>query len=123
MLEGVEARESPSAFSICLPKDGPLPFCEWHEAVAIGVNDANRTRKPKCLRSPHDSENSFWILCSRPEHGVGVDAKLRSLRKQAKFRLQKPETLLRSSVRLNVIDAYLQIIEAGSIELFDPLLC
>lgn len=122
-LVGYSAREiflkpvkaAVAGFAVCLDFAIDLFFAaieRFHRAVAV-VNDTQRACKTKLDRAMGNGQCVFGIFDSATDHRIDVHGEFRVIGKILQFLIEHFQTLHRNLVRLNVIDADLQMLEAG----------
>ena len=77
--------------------------------------------KPELARPAIDRSRVFGILDAAAHDGVDVDVEVRVLREPLQLRIEQPQALLRHFVRLDVVDADLQIVEPRVVQRLDSL--
>ena len=74
--------------------------------------------KPSARRAPRDHQRIFGPYDSRSHHGVDIDVELRVLGQPAQPLVQHLQALLRNLVRLDVIDADLEMVQPARLSLW-----
>ena len=117
VLEGaVEARIAAAAEGLEGLVDLQLALPQRLELAAAIVEDAHRAREPELTRPPGHRQRVLGVLDARTHHRVDVHAELRLLGQPLQLGLQQAEALHRDLVRLHVVDADLEEVEAGVVE-------
>ena len=77
--------------------------------------------KPERPRALVDRPRVFGVLDAAAEHRVDVDVEVGVVAQVLQLLVEHPQALLRDFVGLDVVDADLQEVEAGAVQLLDPL--
>ena len=99
-----------------------LPF-RWRERLQVAgsiVDDANRGREAELPRARVDRPRVFGVLDAAAEHRVDVDVEGGVVLQVLQLLVEHPQALLGHIVGLDVVDADLQKIEPGAVELVNP---
>ena len=98
-----------------------LGLTERLQAAAAVVDDADRRREAQLARATVDRPRVLGILDAAAEHRVDVDVERGVFRHPLQLLVEQPQALLRDFVRLDVVDADLQEVEAGVVQRDDAL--
>src|SRR5579883_3390610 len=85
------------------------------------VNDPDRGGEPEFDRALAHHQGVPRVLDTAPHHGVDVHVKIRMLGQNHELLVERFEALFRDLVRHDVVDADLQVLEAGSVEAADAV--
>ena len=85
------------------------------------MDDPDGGREPELARAIVDRPRVFGVLDAAAEHRIDVDVEPCVLLQMLQLLVQQPEALLRHVVGLDVVDADLQEIETGRVQLLDAL--
>ncbi len=77
--------------------------------------------KPSSPGAPVDGARIFRVLDAAADDRVDVDVEVGVLGEPLQLRVEQPQALLRHFVRLDVVDADLQVVEPGVVERGDAL--
>src|SRR6201987_2609398 len=85
------------------------------------MNDAHRGGESQVDRAMRHSQSIFRTAHPAAQHGIDVDVKISVFGQQGEFLVEHLQAFLRDIVRHHVVDADLQILEAGTIQPFDAI--
>jgi hypothetical protein len=86
---------------------------------AMIVQNAQRTGEAKRPRAPGNRQRIAGIANARAQHGVDRDPEFGMLLQPFQLAVQHLQALFRDFIRPRVVDADLQVIQAGAIEPLD----
>src|SRR6202022_2366760 len=89
-------------------------------AIAV-VNDADRAGQAQLHGSVCNLQSVLGIFHAAAQHGVDIHLKNRVLREQLQSTVQSFQTFFRYFVGHGVVDADLQVLQAGVVQAFDAL--
>ncbi len=123
LLKGVEVREREKSFS-----EGQDPIVHaglrWLERLQLAaaiVNHTHRAVEPKLPGPGRNLEGVFGIGDRAAKYRVYGDVKLSIFGQPLQLSIQNLQTFFRNLVRLDIIDADLQIVESRSVQGFNPI--
>ena len=102
-------------------EDDALGGAERLEDARAVVDDADRGREAQLARPPVDRPRIFRILDAAAHDRIDVDVEVRVLGKPLQLGVEQPQALLGHFVRLDVVDADLQVVEPRVVERLDAL--
>ncbi len=121
VLELVDPREGALSEGHDFFEDFLLARAKRLELSVAVVEDAYRGCKTELDGAAGDSERVFGITDAAAEHGVDVDVKLGVLGEKLKFLVENFQAFFGDVVRLDVINADLEVLEAGAVESLDAV--
>ncbi|SPE22430.1 exported hypothetical protein [Acidobacteriia bacterium SbA2] len=98
-----------------------LAFTEWLELAAVIVEDAHGTRETEFERPAGHFQSVVRITNATPQDGIDIYLEDRVSSQQAQLAVQNAQALLGNLVGYYIINADLQMIQAGAIQVIDPL--
>ena len=90
------------------------------EAGAV-VDDADRGGEAELRGAVVDRARVFRVLDAAADHRVDVDVEVGVFGQPLQLLVEQPQALLRDFVRLDVVDADLEVVEPGLVERLDAL--
>lgn len=121
MLEIVQARERFLPERHYLFENLLLAFTQRLELPVAIMNNPDRGRESQVDRAMGHSQSVFWTAHPAAQHGIDVDVKVSMFGQQREFLVEHLQAFLRDIVGHHIVDADLQIFEAGTIQTLDAI--
>ena len=104
-----------------LVKHRALFRSEGLEQAGSVVDDANRGRETELRRPLIDRPRVIGVLDAAADHRVDVDVEVGVFGQPLELLVEEAEALLRDLVRLDVVDADLEVVQPGLVQRLDAL--
>src|SRR5262249_15862730 len=98
-----------------------LSLAQGFELSGSVMNDAKRTAESQFNRAARHGHPVFRVFYPAADHRIDTHMKFGALRQIAEIAIEHLEALLRDFIRRDVVNADLQILKPGGVELFDPI--
>lgn len=124
LLEEIVVGKGPEpglALALNLLIDGPVSVRQGTQLSVVIVNRSDRGIESEFEGAPRDGERIFRVAYAGSDDGIDADIETGILGKPFKLLVEHLQTLFRDLIRLHVVDADLQVLQASPIQLSNAL--